>query len=84
MMGQGSDQWPAMPASLYLYVPNVNELFRQAVAAGGKSLMEPADMFYGDRHGGLTDPNGNVWWIATHIEDVSDEEIARRAAAPVK
>jgi uncharacterized glyoxalase superfamily protein PhnB len=41
--------------------------------------MEPADQFYGDRNAGVIDPSGNRWWIATHIEDVSPEELARRA-----
>lgn len=45
------------------------------------SIMEPADQFYGDRHGGVKDAAGNSWWVATHIEDVSEEEMARRMAA---
>jgi PhnB protein len=49
------------------------------LAAGGTSSMEPADQFYGDRHGGVTDEFGNFWWIATHIEDVPKEELVRRA-----
>jgi PhnB protein len=43
-------------------------------------MMEPADQFYGDRNAGVKDPCGNLWWIATHIEDVPPEELARRAA----
>jgi uncharacterized glyoxalase superfamily protein PhnB len=50
------------------------------VQAGGKSLGEPKNQFYGDRSGGVEDPCHNYWWIATHIEDVSHEEAGRRFA----
>ena len=81
MMGQARDQWGPRPSTLYLYVQDVDALFRKAVEAGGKSLQEPKDQFYGDRSGGLEDPCGNQWWIATHIENVSHEESDRRFAA---
>jgi uncharacterized glyoxalase superfamily protein PhnB len=80
MMGEAKGDWKPIPASLYVYVPDVDTVYQRAVAAGGKSIMEPADMFYGDRHGGVIDPSGNTWWIATHIEDVSEAEVARRHA----
>ena len=70
-----------MPGSRYLYVPDTDAVYQKAVQAGGTSVMEPADQFYGDRNAGVKDPVGNVWWIATHIEDVSDEELARRVQA---
>lgn len=76
--GAPREQAP-MPASFYVYVPNVDEVYKRALAAGGKSISEPADMFYGDRHGGVTDAWGNQWWIATHVEDVSPEEMKRRS-----
>jgi uncharacterized glyoxalase superfamily protein PhnB len=79
MMGEPQPGQPALPASLYVYVPNVDEVYKRAVGAGAKSISEPADMFYGDRHGGVKDPVGNHWWIATHIEDVSPEEMKRRS-----
>jgi uncharacterized glyoxalase superfamily protein PhnB len=81
MIGQASGPNTAFPAMLYLYVPDVDGTFKQAVAAGGKSLHEPSTQFYGDRHGAVVDSNGNQWWIATHVEDVSPEELQRRAAA---
>lgn len=68
----------------YLYVENVDELARQAESAGAKVIMPVADQFYGDRSGGVEDPFGIVWWIATHIEDVSAEEMERRRAASRK
>jgi uncharacterized glyoxalase superfamily protein PhnB len=51
------------------------------VSAGGKSVREPADQFYGDRTAGVEDPCGNQWYVATHIEDVPPEEFERRVAA---
>lgn len=81
MMGEPMGEFTAMPTSLYLYVEDADAVYAQALAAGATSVMPPADQFYGDRHGGVRDPNGNIWWIATHIEDVPPEELARRAAA---
>ena len=69
------------PVSILLYVEDVDALFSQAVAAGAKVLRPPEDQFYGDRSGGVTDPFGHVWYIATHKEDVSPEEMRKRAAA---
>jgi len=80
MMGQAGGEWQPKPACLYLYVEDVDAVYARAVAAGGASLREPADQFYGDRSGGVCDPAGNQWWIATHVEDVPPEELARRAA----
>jgi uncharacterized glyoxalase superfamily protein PhnB len=80
MLGQASEKWPARPCALYLYVEDVDEVFRRAVAAGAQPVMPPTDMHYGDRHGGVTDAQGNDWWIATHIEDLSEEELLRRDA----
>jgi uncharacterized glyoxalase superfamily protein PhnB len=73
-----------LPAALYLYVPDCDKSYRDAIRAGAKSLQEPTDMFYGDRHGGVVDPWGNQWWIATHKEDVPPEEMKRRAEAHMK
>ncbi|HLX64509.1 MAG TPA: VOC family protein [Planctomycetota bacterium] len=69
---------PASVACFYLYVPDTDALYNSAMAAGGESLMAPADQFYGDRNAGVKDAFGNQWWIATHVEDVSDEEMKRR------
>lgn len=81
MIGEARDNWKALPAMVYLYVEDVDRTFRQATAAGGKTVQEVKDQFYGDRSGGVGDPNGNMWWIATHVEDVSHEELNRRFAA---
>ncbi len=62
-------------SSLLLYVENCDAVYKQALAAGAKSVREPADQFYGDRMAGVEDPFGHQWWIATHIRDVSPEEM---------
>jgi uncharacterized glyoxalase superfamily protein PhnB len=69
------------PVTISLYVEDTDAVFNQAVAAGAQVRMPPTDMFWGDRYGQLTDPFGHVWAIATHQEDVSPEELARRAQA---
>jgi PhnB protein len=69
------------PISLLLYVEDVDTMVNQAVAAGAKLTRLVADQFYGDRTGGVEDPFGHTWYIATHVEDVAPEELARRAAA---
>lgn len=84
MMGEANEQWKAMPSGIYLYVPDVDATYHRAIKAGATSLMEPTDQFYGDRHGGVTDPSGNIWWISTRIENVSPEEMQTRAQANMK
>ena len=79
MMGETEDGSQRMPGSLFVYVDDADAIYQRALDAGATSMMEPTDQFYGDRLAGVRDTNGNVWWIATHIEDVSAEEIERRA-----
>ena len=69
------------PVGLMLYVEDVDAVVAKAVEAGAKLDFPVVDQFYGDRMGGVTDPFGHVWYIATHIEDVPHEEVIRRAAA---
>jgi PhnB protein len=76
MMGTNPDD--LFPAMLYVYVDDADETYRKALAAGGTSHEEPNDTFYGDRRAEVRDPWGNRWSIATHIEDVSEEEMDRR------
>lgn len=69
MMGEPTAGFDAMPASLYLLVDDCDVAYRRALDCGGVSVMEPADMHHsGQRYGGVKDPSGNVWWIATHAE----------------
>ena len=84
MLSEATDQHPAMQSMVHLYVPNVDAVYQRAVAAGGKSFQEPKDQFYGDRGAGVKDPSGCVWYIATHIEDVSTAELKKRAEAMYK
>jgi len=67
-----------MTAGIHLYVENCDAIYQRALNAGATSTMQPADQFYGDRSAGVKDPFGNHWWIATHKEDLSNEEITRR------
>ena len=66
------------PISIMIYVTDVDTVFKQAIAAGGKEQRPVKDQFYGDRSGTLEDPFGHVWHVATHKEDVSPEEMERR------
>ena len=84
MIGQARAEHPARPGTLYLYVEDTDANFRRAIEAGAKSIMDPADQFYGDRNAGVEDPLGNYWWIATHVEDVTPEEMERRAKEQLK
>ncbi|MBN1625348.1 MAG: VOC family protein [Deltaproteobacteria bacterium] len=71
----------ASPVSLYVYVPDMDAVFEQAVAAGAVSVMPVADMFWGDRCGMLKDPFGYDWTIATHTRDLTDSEIQEGSRA---
>jgi PhnB protein len=72
------------PVQLHMYVKNVDTVVSQAVAAGAKLVRPVQDQFYGDRSGTVADPYGHVWHVATHKEDVSMEELRKRAAAQHK
>ena len=84
MMGEASEKWKPMAGAIYLYVTDADAIYKRALQAGATSIMEPADQFYGDRHGGVKDPSGNVWWIATRKEDVSPDELKKRGEAYMK
>lgn len=71
----------ACTSTLNLYVPDVDAAFRKAITAGGKETMPVTDMFWGDRYGTFTDPFGHTWGIATHKQDLSQEEIEQGARA---
>ena len=69
------------PVSIFLYVEDVDSVFKQAVDTGATAIMPPQDMFWGDRFGKLTDPFGHEWALATHIEDVAPAEMKKRMEA---
>lgn len=79
MISDASERAKPTSAMLHLYVPNVDAVYQKALQAGATSMIEPADMFYGDRSGGVKDPAGNQWHIGTHIEDVAPDELKKRA-----
>jgi len=72
------------PVHLHFYVQDVDAVIKQAVAAGAKLVRPVQDQFYGDRSGSVADPFGHVWHVATHKEDLSMEEIRKRAAQQKK
>ncbi len=79
MMGEPREQDESMTAALYIYVENCDDVFKRAIRAGGTEIMEPMTMHHaGERYGGVKDPCGNQWWIATHVEDISLNEQKRR------
>ena len=75
------DSLGGTPVSMMFYVADVDATFAKAVAAGGTVQRPVEDQFYGDRTGTLVDPFGHVWTIATHVEDVSPEEVQKRMAS---
>jgi len=79
MLGEAKKAWKPMPTGIYLYVKDSDAVYKKALEAGAESVMEVANQFYGDRHGGVRDPSGNLWWISTRVEDVPSDEMKRRA-----
>ena len=80
---QGEEYKP-MINGIHLYVEDCDATYKRALDAGASSIREPADQFYGDRIAGVKDRFGNRWWIATHKEDLSKEEIAKRMDEAMK
>lgn len=89
MMGEEHPQEPCKsaetiggsPVSFYIYLENVDEAFRRALAAGAEARMPVEDMFWGDRAGTVQDPFGYSWTLATHIKDLTPQEIQQGAQA---
>jgi uncharacterized glyoxalase superfamily protein PhnB len=68
MIGQAGESWPATPAHLHVYVPDVDATYEAALAAGAESLQTPVRKGDQDKRGGVKDPGGNSWWFGTQIE----------------
>jgi len=79
MISDTMDGMKPQTGMFYLYLENVDEVFQKALKAKATTLRDIRDEFYGDRAGSVKDDWGNVWWIATHIEDVEPDELERRA-----
>ena len=78
MIGNGNENSRLFPSMLYVYVEDTDKTYKKAIEAGAKSIMEPQDKFYGDRNAAVEDCCGNQWWIATHREYLTKEQLDER------
>jgi uncharacterized glyoxalase superfamily protein PhnB len=78
MLGEATPQFGPMPTSIYLYVADSDSVYKRALSVGGISVFPIMTLPNGERYGGVKDPFGNIWWIATHVEDVPPDEEERR------
>lgn len=78
MLGKAREEWHSRPGNFVVYVPDCDAVYQKALTAGATSVQEMTTHPYGDRSGGVRDSQGNQWWISTHVEDVSPEEVERR------
>jgi PhnB protein len=78
MLAEPTEQFGPNPTSIYLYVTDSDSVYQSALDCGGVSVFPIMTLPSGERYGGVKDPSGNVWWVATHLEDVSPEEEERR------
>jgi PhnB protein len=83
MLTDANAALPARPSAFYVFVDDVDACYRRALAAGAVSRSEPADQFYGIREAGVIDRWGNIWWVATVVEQVAPEELQARYDATV-
>lgn len=81
MLAEATDEWKANNSMLQLYVEDADAVYQKALDSGADSIKEPADQFYGDRSATVKDFSGNVWNIATHLEEISEEEMQKRMEA---
>lgn len=79
MMGQSGEHYPAQPCMLHIYLTDIDEAFKRTVKAGANVVRKPENQFYGDRSALVVDANEISWNLSTHIEDVTPEEMQRRA-----
>ena len=82
MMGTARGKPPVL-GMLYVYTEDVDTAYSRALKAGGESIAQPENQFYGDRTAGVTDSQGNIWYIATRVENLSEEELRERAFAAI-
>lgn len=81
MNARAPQSYGGSPVSIHLYIPNVDAVVDRALAAGAVLARPVQDMYYGDRSGGVMDPFGHVWFISTHVEDVTPAQMKKRVAA---
>src|SRR3954447_17054794 len=82
LMFDALPDWPATPAHLRVYVANTAEAFQRALAAGAAPVTQPTDLAFGERVARVRDPQGHLWWIHEHVEDVDLSDLGARLAAP--
>jgi PhnB protein len=78
MLADPTPEFGPMPSSIYLYVTDCDTVYQRALRSGGSSVFPMMTLPSGERYGGVKDPWGNIWWVATHAEDVPPEEQERR------
>ncbi|MCC6980097.1 MAG: VOC family protein [Candidatus Melainabacteria bacterium] len=81
MLGEQCSEFKTTSCGIYIYVEDCDAVYHRALKNGASTIHKPADQFYGDRSGGVLDAWGNSWWIATHIEAVSQQELQKRVEA---
>ncbi len=77
-LGEAHGEFQPMPGAFHLYVKDADVAYKRALEAGATSMLEPSNQFYGDREASVKDPSGNHWYLATHVEDVTPEEMKKR------
>ncbi len=82
MLFDSHKSWKATPAFLRLYIEDVERTFQQALNTGATAVTKPTELFWGDRVGRVRDPFGNIWWLQTHVTDVSAEAMESRMLEP--
>jgi uncharacterized glyoxalase superfamily protein PhnB len=78
MLADATGEFGPMPASIYLYVADCDAVYHRALRSGGVSVFPMMTLPSGERYGGIKDTVGNIWWVATHVEDVPPDEEERR------
>jgi len=78
MLADPTPEFGAMPTSIYLYVADCDAVYERALNSGALSVFPMMTLPSGERYGGIKDPSGNIWWVATHVEDVAPDEQERR------
>jgi uncharacterized glyoxalase superfamily protein PhnB/predicted enzyme related to lactoylglutathione lyase len=81
MISSGTQLYEVRPATLHLYVDDVDSLYAQAIQAGAEKIESPTDQFYGDRRAGVRDRWNNHWWIASRVEEIDEADLKAREAA---
>jgi PhnB protein len=82
MLFDAQPDWPPTPAHLRIYVASTRDTFEGALAAGARAVTRPTDLAFGERVARVRDPQGHLWWIHQHLEDVAADELAERFADP--